>query len=109
MVQIGIVIGGADGDFDATERTLVREARYALDLPPHEFDLQPSPASRPRRPYVADGRWPERHPHIFYIDVDSHWRPPAQRPARQNGNRRKAWEFPSPRAATSRSARRRRA
>ncbi|MEW2297480.1 TerB family tellurite resistance protein [Streptomyces sp. NPDC006743] len=39
VVQIGIVIGGADGDFDKTERAVVREACYALDLPPHEFDL----------------------------------------------------------------------
>ncbi|MGB8944374.1 MAG: TerB family tellurite resistance protein [Streptomyces sp.] len=39
VVQIGIVIGGADGDFDATERAVVREACFALDLPPHEFDL----------------------------------------------------------------------
>ncbi|MFI5808511.1 tellurite resistance TerB family protein [Streptomyces sp. NPDC051561] len=39
VVQIGIVIGGADGDFDKTEQAVVREACYALDLPPHEFDL----------------------------------------------------------------------
>ncbi|PJE99654.1 Tellurite resistance TerB [Streptomyces carminius] len=39
VIQIGIVIGGADGDFDATERTVVRDACYALDLAPHEFDL----------------------------------------------------------------------
>ncbi|MGW6271447.1 tellurite resistance TerB family protein [Streptomyces sp. NPDC055060] len=39
VVQIGIVIGGADGDFDATERAVVREACFALDLPPREFDL----------------------------------------------------------------------
>lgn len=39
VVQIGIVIGGADGDFDEDERAVVREACYALDLPPHEFDL----------------------------------------------------------------------
>ena len=39
VIQIGIVIGGADGDFDATEQAVVREARFALDLPPHEFDL----------------------------------------------------------------------
>ncbi|MEV1047088.1 TerB family tellurite resistance protein [Streptomyces sp. NPDC049916] len=39
VIQIGIVIGGADGDFDATERAVVREACFALDLPPHEFDL----------------------------------------------------------------------
>ncbi|MFE9706156.1 tellurite resistance TerB family protein [Streptomyces sp. NPDC005930] len=39
VVQIGIVIGGADGDFDKDERAVVREACYALGLPPHEFDL----------------------------------------------------------------------
>ncbi|GAA1927441.1 tellurite resistance TerB family protein [Streptomyces durmitorensis] len=39
VIQIGIVIGGADGDFDRTERAVVREACFALDLPPHEFDL----------------------------------------------------------------------
>ncbi len=39
VVQIGIVIGGADGDFDKTEQAVVREACYTLELPPHEFDL----------------------------------------------------------------------
>lgn len=39
VVQIGIVIGGADGDFDKTEQAVVREACFTLDLPPHEFDL----------------------------------------------------------------------
>ncbi|MFG2503186.1 tellurite resistance TerB family protein [Streptomyces sp. NPDC048441] len=39
VIQIGIVIGGADGDFDRTEQAVVREACFALDLPPHEFDL----------------------------------------------------------------------
>ncbi|KOV50623.1 Tellurite resistance TerB [Streptomyces sp. AS58] len=39
VIQIGIVIGGADGDFDKTEQALVREACFTLDLPPHEFDL----------------------------------------------------------------------
>ncbi|MFP3989721.1 TerB family tellurite resistance protein [Streptomyces sp. E11-3] len=39
VVQIGIVIGGADGDFDKDEQAIVREACYALGLPPHEFDL----------------------------------------------------------------------
>ncbi|GAA3867085.1 tellurite resistance TerB family protein [Streptomyces sedi] len=39
VVQIGIVIGGADGDFDDTEKAVVREACYSLDLPPAEFDL----------------------------------------------------------------------
>ncbi|GGY39623.1 tellurium resistance protein [Streptomyces omiyaensis] len=39
VVQIGIVIGGADGHFDPTEQAVVREACFALALPPHEFDL----------------------------------------------------------------------
>lgn len=39
VVQIGIVIGGADGNFDKTEQGVVREACYALDLAPAEFDL----------------------------------------------------------------------
>ncbi|QNP71312.1 tellurite resistance TerB family protein [Streptomyces roseirectus] len=39
VIQIGIVIGGADGDFDKDEQAVVREACYTLDLPPHEFDL----------------------------------------------------------------------
>ncbi|GGZ12973.1 TerB family tellurite resistance protein [Streptomyces nitrosporeus] len=39
VIQIGIVIGGADGDFDASEQAVVREACFALGLPPHEFDL----------------------------------------------------------------------
>ncbi|MFJ4359846.1 tellurite resistance TerB family protein [Streptomyces massasporeus] len=39
VVQIGIVIGGADGDFDKDEQAVVREACHALGLPPHEFDL----------------------------------------------------------------------
>ncbi|SOD63693.1 tellurite resistance protein TerB [Streptomyces zhaozhouensis] len=39
VVQIGIVIGGADGTFDAEERAVVREACHQLGLPPAEFDL----------------------------------------------------------------------
>ncbi|MCG8968940.1 MULTISPECIES: tellurite resistance TerB family protein [Streptomyces] len=39
VIQIGIVIGGADGDFDKDERAVVRDACFTLDLPPHEFDL----------------------------------------------------------------------
>jgi tellurite resistance protein TerB len=38
-VQIGIVIGGADGRFDLGERAVLREACQVLDLLPHEFDL----------------------------------------------------------------------
>lgn len=39
VIQIGIVIGGADGDFDKTEQAVVREACFAVGLAPHEFDL----------------------------------------------------------------------
>jgi tellurite resistance protein TerB len=39
VIQIGIVIGGADGDFDKSERAVVREACFALDISPAEFDL----------------------------------------------------------------------
>jgi tellurite resistance protein TerB len=39
VIQIGIVIGGADGNFDKTEQGIVREACFALELPPAEFDL----------------------------------------------------------------------
>ncbi|MCI0386776.1 tellurite resistance TerB family protein [Streptomyces sp. CNQ085] len=39
VVQIGIVIGGADGRFDLSERAVVREVCQTLDLSPHEFDL----------------------------------------------------------------------
>jgi tellurite resistance protein TerB len=39
VIQIGIVLGGADGYFDKTEQAVVREAFFTLDLPPHEFDL----------------------------------------------------------------------
>ncbi|AXK36373.1 TerB family tellurite resistance protein [Streptomyces armeniacus] len=39
VVQIGIVIGGADGDFDKDEQGVVREVCFALGIPPEEFDL----------------------------------------------------------------------
>ncbi|MBM9508544.1 tellurite resistance TerB family protein [Actinacidiphila acididurans] len=39
VIQIGIVIGGADGTFDKTEQAVVREACYAVGLNPAEFDL----------------------------------------------------------------------
>jgi tellurite resistance protein TerB len=39
VIQIGIVIGGADGNFDKDEQAIVREACFTLELPPHEFDL----------------------------------------------------------------------
>ncbi|WP_030620240.1 tellurite resistance TerB family protein [Streptomyces sclerotialus] len=39
VIQIGIVIGGADGDFDKTEQAVVRDVCFALEIPPAEFDL----------------------------------------------------------------------
>ena len=39
VVQIGIIIGGADGDFDEDERRAVRDACYAVGIAPAEFDL----------------------------------------------------------------------
>ncbi|MFC7216884.1 tellurite resistance TerB family protein [Streptomyces polyrhachis] len=38
-IQIGIVIGGADGTFSDEEKNVVREACYAVGLLPYEFDL----------------------------------------------------------------------
>ena len=39
VIQIGIIIGGADGTFDADERQAVKEACFAVGIPPAEFDL----------------------------------------------------------------------
>ncbi|TDB91361.1 TerB family tellurite resistance protein [Actinomadura sp. 7K534] len=39
VIQIGIVIGGADGNFDENEKAVVREACHAVGLPPAEFEL----------------------------------------------------------------------
>ncbi len=39
VIQIGIIIGGADGAFIASEQAVVREACHALGLPPQEFGL----------------------------------------------------------------------
>ncbi|MHA3700921.1 tellurite resistance TerB family protein [Jatrophihabitans sp. YIM 134969] len=39
VIQIGIIIGGADGNFDANERRAVAEACNAVGIPPAEFDL----------------------------------------------------------------------
>jgi tellurite resistance protein TerB len=39
VIQIGIVIGGADGNFDKTEQAVVRDACFAVDLTPAEFGL----------------------------------------------------------------------
>ena len=39
VVQVGVIIGGADGDFDAEEKAVLREVCYALQLNPAEFEL----------------------------------------------------------------------
>ncbi|HEU0101340.1 MAG TPA: TerB family tellurite resistance protein [Mycobacteriales bacterium] len=39
VIQIGIIIGGADGDFDQDERRAVKEACFAVGIAPTEFDL----------------------------------------------------------------------
>ena len=39
VIQIGIIIGGADGNFDADERRAVKEACFAVGISPAEFDL----------------------------------------------------------------------
>jgi tellurite resistance protein TerB len=39
VVSIGIIIGGADGNFDEHERKTVREACFAVGIAPTEFDL----------------------------------------------------------------------
>lgn len=39
VIQIGIIIGGADGDFDADEKKVVREACFAVGIDPNEFEL----------------------------------------------------------------------
>ncbi|GAY11677.1 tellurite resistance TerB family protein [Pseudonocardia sp. N23] len=39
VIQVGIIIGGADGDFDDDEKQAVREACNAVGIAPSEFDL----------------------------------------------------------------------
>jgi tellurite resistance protein TerB len=39
VIQIGIIIGGADGDFDMDERAAVRAGCNAVGISPAEFDL----------------------------------------------------------------------
>jgi tellurite resistance protein TerB len=39
VIQIGIIIGGADGNFDADEKQAVKEACFAVGIAPSEFDL----------------------------------------------------------------------
>ncbi|WP_029136695.1 tellurite resistance TerB family protein [Nakamurella lactea] len=39
VIQIGIIIGGADGNFDDDEKKVVKEACFAVGLDPAEFEL----------------------------------------------------------------------
>jgi tellurite resistance protein TerB len=39
VIQIGIIIGGADGDFDDDEKKAVKDACHAVGIDPAEFDL----------------------------------------------------------------------
>lgn len=39
VIQVGIIIGGADGNFDSDEMAAVREACNAVGIAPSEFDL----------------------------------------------------------------------
>lgn len=38
-IQLGIIIGGADGDFDADEKRAIKDACNAVGIPASEFDL----------------------------------------------------------------------
>ena len=39
VIQIGIIIGGADGNFDDQEKAAVRSACHAVGIDPAEFEL----------------------------------------------------------------------
>jgi tellurite resistance protein TerB len=39
VIQVGIIIGGADGNFDENEKRAVREACHAVNIPTGAFDL----------------------------------------------------------------------
>ena len=39
VIQIGIIIGGADGNFDDDEKKAVKDACHAVGINPAEFDL----------------------------------------------------------------------
>ncbi|GAA2328254.1 hypothetical protein GCM10010246_08210 [Streptomyces cuspidosporus] len=75
VIQIGIVIGCADGHFDDSERAVVREACSALDIPPAEFDLhRPLRVPRPYRavdePPAAPGGEEAAHREAVLPDDD---------------------------------------
>ncbi|BCM92257.1 hypothetical protein IAD21_04136 [Abditibacteriota bacterium] len=39
VIQIGVIIGGADGNFDANEKKAVRDACQAVNIPPGDFGV----------------------------------------------------------------------
>ncbi len=39
VIQVGIIIGGADGNFDTDEKRAIKEACNAVGISPAEFDL----------------------------------------------------------------------
>lgn len=39
VIQVGIIVGGSDGNFDADEKLAVKEACHAVGIDPKEFDL----------------------------------------------------------------------
>ena len=39
VINVGIIVGGADGNFDKDEQQAVREACHAVGIDPGEFDL----------------------------------------------------------------------
>jgi len=39
VIQVGIIIGGADGNFDVAEKRAVKEACNAVGISPADFDL----------------------------------------------------------------------
>jgi tellurite resistance protein TerB len=39
VIQIGIIIGGADGNFDPDEKKVVKEACNSIGIDPSDFDL----------------------------------------------------------------------
>ena len=46
VIQIGIIIGGADGDFDAKERAAVKDACNAVGIPARSSTCRPPAAQR---------------------------------------------------------------
>lgn len=45
VIQVGIIIGGADGDFDPDEKAVLAESCRAVGINPNDFDLLPQQTS----------------------------------------------------------------